>query len=404
MRNYFFPILLLFVLAAQTIFAQQEDKRLTAREFSIPASPVFDLMGVSPSLVSKTSDLKEFKVDWSFKNWKLNPNLAIQAQPVWEILYNRKSLKKYQEASLFMRRLSSLDVSIGTIQSENNDRRIGFSGRMNLYKQRDPLMAKDLYADIDERYKQEHDQLSEQLTQLNSKLDTVSNILEKPALRQQIQAIEDQLNSQNSRRIAEINGKAAVYAKEFWNASFIDVAFGKVFTYQTDSVGSLRKLRLDRNTGLAGWLNFGKGLGEKFLVSGLLRTTWYDEELSFLLEDQDGNQTTQTAVARNTLFSAGFNVRYGGPVFNFFAEFLYERKGILTASEALTKAFEAPNGQEVVAGTVKWGVVFPNNISFGGDWRISRSLVLNFGMRCVYDKNWNFQSFNPVATVSCLMR
>ena len=99
--------------------------RISPKELSIPSSPVFDLMGVTSSQVTRTSDIKDFKVDWSFKSWKLNPNLAIQSQPVWELFYNRKDLSKYQEASRFMRRLSSLDISIGSVQNEDNDRRIG---------------------------------------------------------------------------------------------------------------------------------------------------------------------------------------------------------------------------------------------------------------------------------------
>ena len=79
-------------------FAQEEESksgRLSPKEFAIPPSPVFDLMGVTPSQINRTSDIKDFKVDWSFKSWRLNPNIAIQSQPVWELLYRRKDLKKY---------------------------------------------------------------------------------------------------------------------------------------------------------------------------------------------------------------------------------------------------------------------------------------------------------------------
>src|SRR3982751_1123457 len=90
--------------------------RLSPKEFSIPASPVFDVMGVTPSQINRTSDIKDFKVDWSFKSWRLNPNLAIESQPIWELFYNRKDLSKYQEASGFMRQLASTDLSIGSVQ------------------------------------------------------------------------------------------------------------------------------------------------------------------------------------------------------------------------------------------------------------------------------------------------
>lgn len=398
-----FPGIILLLVSLDT-FSQESDSRIVAREFSIPVSPVFDIMGVSPALVSKSSDIREFKVDWSFKNWRLNPNLAIQAQPLWEIMYNRKTLDRYRAASPFMRRLSSLDVSVGTIQDELGDRRIGFSGKMSLYKQRDPLMAADMYADIDLRYRQEETFYRDSLTYLSRKLDSTSNILERSLLRQQMKAYEDLLGSQKSRRIAEINGRSQIYAQEYWNASYVDVAFSRVLVYQVDSAGAFKKLRQNRNTGFSGWLNFGVGIGKRMMLSGLIRNCWYNEEMSFVLEDENGNQTTSTALARNNVFTAGVNFRYGGPVFNFFAEFFHERKGISTESEALEKSFKVPDGQTVLPNTIRWTNLFPTTISIGGDWRVSRSLVLNFGMRFIYDANWKFSAFNPVASVSCLMR
>ncbi len=58
----------------------------------------------------------------------------------------------------------------------------------------------------------------------------------------------------------------------------------------------------------------------------------------------------------------------------------------------------------MLANTMRWTNFFPTGISMGGDWRVSHSLVLNFRMRFIYDANWKFSAFNPVATVSCLMR
>ena len=128
-------IALLSLSSAPALWAQTEgipSGRITPKELNIPASPIFDLMGVTPSVITRTSDIKDFKVDWSFKSWKLNPNLALQTQPIWELLYNRKSVEKYQNAKPFMRLLSSLDLSMGTVQNEENDRRIGVAVKINL--------------------------------------------------------------------------------------------------------------------------------------------------------------------------------------------------------------------------------------------------------------------------------
>lgn len=400
--------LLIAVMASCFASLAQEEpanKRVSPKEFAIPASPIFDIMGVTPSQVNRTADIKDFKVDWSFKSWRLNPNLALQSQPIWELFYHRKDLTKYQAASNFMRKLASLDLSIGSVQDENEDRRIGFALKANLFRQHDPLMAKELYADISDRYKQEKEDLQATLKQLEQQLDSTTNILEKPGLREQIRSTEEQLLSINSRRNNEITERAKIFTAEHWNASSLDIAFGRVYSYQTDPEGSLKSLRLNRNTAYAGWINGSLGLGKKFLLSGLFRSSWYEEELEFQLRNtQTGEEQTTLAVAENMLFTMGANIRYGGPYFNFFAEFLYEQKGLKTPLEALEKAFGAPAGFEVVGNTVKWDVVQPNTISFGGDWRFNRSVVLNYGMRCIFDKSWTFTRFIPVVSIACMMR
>jgi len=398
-------LVFIFLVSAASAQSDPAAGRVTPKELTIPPSPVFDVMGVTPSQINRTSDIKDFKVDWSFKSWKLNPNLAIQSQPVWELLYNRNDLEKYQSASGFMRRLSSLDFSVGTVQDENNDRRIGFALKMNLYKQKDPLLAKELYADISERYKKERSDLEDQLKALHQKLDTTTNILEKPALRTQIITLEEQLNTQHSRRMGEINSRAKIFVEDNWNASSLDVAFGRVYSYKTDSAGSLKTLRLNRNTGYAGWINGSFGIGKKFLLTALVRNSWYEEELEFTIRNTTtGAESQQKAVAENTLLTTGINLRYGGSIYTFFVEFLYEKKALKTALEALNDAFKAPTNFQVVGSTVKWDVVHPNTLSFGGDWRISRSVILNYGMRCIFSKDWEFKTFTPVATISCMMR
>lgn len=399
---------LVLLPALNTVAQEDENKagRVTPKEFSIPASPVFDMMGVTSSQINRTSDIKDFKVDWSFKSWKLNPNLAIQSQPVWELLYNRKDLSKYQAASRFMRRLASLDVSIGSVQDENNDRRIGFAAKINVLKQKDPLMARELYGGISEKFKTEKEELLTQLKDLQLQLDTTKDVLAKPGIRSQLRATEEQLMTVNSRRNEEINSRAKIFVTENWNASSLDIAFGKVFSYITDSSGSLKSLRLNRSTAWGGWLNGSVGLGKKFLLSGLFRASWYREELNFLIRNTTtSEEIAQSAIADNTLYTMGMNLRYGGSIYTFFIEFLYEKKGLKTPLEALNETFKVPGNEfEVINSTVKWDVVHPNTLAFGGDWRISRSVIINYGMRCVFDDRWKFRTFIPVATIACMMR
>jgi hypothetical protein len=407
-----FQILMLLVFS-HTVFlkavcqnpTEGKPARLSPKEFSIPASPVFDLMNVTPSQINRTSDIKDFKVDWSFKSWKLNPNLALESQPFWEMLYNRKDLSKYQDAPRFMRRLASVDASIGSVQDENNDRRIGYAIKLNLFKQRDPLMAKELYEDIGLKYSKEKHDLDSQLTALTFQLDTTQNVLVKPDIRSQIKSTEEQLTTNNSRRNAEINSRAKIFVDEHWNSSSLDVAFGRVYSYKTDSAGSLKSLRLNRNTGWGGWLNGSLGIGKRFLLSGLFRVNWYQEELEFLIRNRSTQEeSSQKAIADNNLYSTGINLRYGGALYTFFVEFLYEKKGLKTPVQALNEAFKTPKDFDIIPSSVKWDVVHPNTFSLGGDWRISQNVILNYGMRCVFDSRWKMKTFTPVAAISCMMR
>jgi hypothetical protein len=71
---------------------------------------------------------------------------------------------------------------------------------------------------------------------------------------------------------------------------------------------------------------------------------------------------------------------------------------------ALQSVFEAPDGKEIVVSSVKWETVNPYTINLGGDWRISRNVILNYGIRWVMDEKFKTISFTPIASISCMMR
>jgi hypothetical protein len=402
MRCCIFAGLLLISVGS---FSQEAKDKLSPRELTIPTSPLFDLMGQAPSQVARTADIKDFKVDWSFRNWKVSPNLAIEAQPIWELAYNRKGITKYQRATNFQRRLSSLDLSIGTVQTEQTDRRIGWAMKMNLYRQKDPLLLKGVYDDINASFDAEQLQLKEKEKELLKRLDTITRPDLLKTVRDELRQNDQQLASFYSRRNTAIQERAKTYVADNWNAGFVDVAFGKIYTYATDSAGSLGKLRVNRNTGSGVWVNFGFGIGKRGLISALVRTAFYEEELNFTLHDEVNNtDETATAVAANRLYTFGVNLRYGGPIYSFFVEFLREAKSLKTPVDALNDAFTTPNGQVVVNSTVKWDIVQPYALNFGGDWRISRNVILNYGMRLVLNNNFKTTTFIPIANISCMMR
>lgn len=405
------PLLLIFfagTLSAQTaasLLYGDSTRRLSTKELTIPENPVFDLMGVTPAQVTRMSDIKDVKVDWSFKSWKLNPNIAIEGQPVWELFYGSRRLRKYQQAGSFMRMLSSLDVSGGTIQSETGDRRIGVAVKLSLYRQKDPLLMNDYYADVSAAADTERSVVNEEIRLLARQLDTVADVIKKHTIMADLSAARERLVGINAREREEIQQRAKIIISENWNASSVNIAGGKIFTYTTDSAGNLKRLLLNRNTAYGAWVNWGVGIGKKVLLSGLLRTSFYEELLQFNLQNtQTGEVTTTEAVAGNTLFTAGLNLRYGSSIFSFFTEFIYDRKGLRTPPEALAKVFSAPAGTAVVNSSVQWDVVHPYTITFGGDWRMGRNVMLSFGIRSVFSKTFKNTAILPVATVACLMR
>lgn len=398
-------LLFAFLPCAQRISGQEQNEKIIPRELSIPPSPLFDLMGSTPSIVAKPATIRDFKVDWSFRSWRINPNLAIESQPVWEIFYNKKNLEKYRDASPLGRILSTTSLSMGTIVNDVNDRRIGGAVKINLYRQKDPLLDVDSYVAIEKQFDEEYPLLVEREKMLLRQLDTVKSSLEKTQLQQQLKENDVQLGSFYSRRNQAIQQKAKEIMSENWNASYLDIAWGKVKTFQTDSTSSLKRIRLNRNTCDGLWLNFGLGIRKRGMITGLLRSTFYEEEVNFVLRDTGTSEISNlAAVANNRIFSAGINFRYGGPVYNFFLEFLYESKSIETATGIIDKSFRPEAGKEIVESSLKWEELNPYALSLGGDWRVSRNVILSFGMRLVIDKDFKTRQIIPNATIGCMMR
>ncbi len=397
---------------SQKVFAQddpplnQVPEKIKPKELNVASSAIFDFMGVSPAQISKTSDVKDLKVDWSFNSWKLNPNLAVQGQPVWEMFYNRKDLSRYREASYVMRTLASTDLSLGTVQNESNDRRIGGAIKINLFKKYDAIRDVAFYKDIEDRYKEEFYQLSIQMDDAKSAYDTITDPLQKMLARQKITTLETTAMQMVQMQKTEIVERGRQYSTEKWNNTFFDVAGGKIMTYATDSVGTLKSVKLNRESGWGLWANGGVGVGSKLLFSGLFRTFFYDEQLTFTLRDlTTGEELKESTIVSTKLYTYGINVRYGNPIVNFFTEFFIEEREFDNVQSAFESTeISQDENLELEKSTLKWSGVSPYSWAVGGEWRASRNLMINFGMRMEYDKNFKRTTFQPIAAISCLMR
>lgn len=367
-----FSILIMFCLLKLTVIAQlgSSSDIPVPTEFSIPVSPAFDLLGVNNALVARPGNIRDFKVDWAFKSWRLKPNLALQAQPVWEIFYNKAKLDKYRKASSLMRTLSTLDISAGTIEDQSLARRLSFAVKLTLYKGKDALLDAGIFNESEKEYLGQRSQIENQILSLKLDLKTLKD-------KDSIQAIKDEIESKESQMdfldVKQKNSNmeiASSFAKRNWNTSFLDVAYGKMYTYNNDT---LSKLAL-KGSGYALWINGSYGIGKKILLSGVLRMSVIDN---------------QALGEKSMLFGSGVNFRYGSPKFNFFAEVMY------TQSKQ-DFSFEDETQNIVAANTL--------STSYGGDWRLSRNVTLTYGVRVDYDRKLKFQTIAPVAGIACMMR
>jgi hypothetical protein len=341
-------------------------------EFSIPTSPAFDLLAVNPSQISRPNNIRDFKVDWSFRSWRLKPNIAIQAQPVWEAVYNRPDLSRYRKASPLMKTLSTLDVSAGTIEDDVQNRRASLAVKMNLYRQHDPLRDMKLFVGIDTAFAKRSDAQHAELQRLkHQRRQPGIDLLQKTALSVKIDSMRQLIDIDAKAQKERIQAVANTYVASYWNAAHLDVAWGKVFSYQNASLDSLSL----RGRATAIWVNGSVGVGKKILLTGVVK---------YLMQERIDSLNTQ-----GNLFTGGVGVRYGTPKFNFFTEVLY-------ASADAPQGLAAP-GLNLIQ-------VERLSVTYGGDWRINHNVLLSYGVRVDYAIGFKFKNILPVAGVSCMMR
>lgn len=369
-------ILLLFSLGLIVANHAQTDAPALARasEFTIPVSPAFDLLAVNPSQILRPNNIREFKVDWSFRSWRLKPNLAIQAQPIWEIFYNRADLRPYQRSSSFLKTLSTLDFSAGTIEDDAQSRRVALAAKINLYRERDPLSDIEVFT-VDTTFNRLQASRMSMLVDLQMKRNRADiNMRDRLRYEQQMDSIQQEYNNLDKLQKDNIQNLALRYLRSNWNASHVDVAFGQIFSYNNPQLDSL----VLQGQATAFWVSASKGIGRKVLLTGLFKYIMQERRNDPLAINASGN-----------IVSMGMGVRYGGSKFNFFADLLYSQG----------------NAQFVLNDPgLNLTQLSALSISYGGDWRLSRNVMLSYGVRTDYTKQMQFKNIIPVANLACMMR
>ncbi len=351
-------------------------------EFAIPSAPAFTLLGATPEMVTRPGTVQDFKVDWRIKNYNLAPDLALEMQPFWALYYDRKGLEEYRNATPFMKTLSTLSLSIGTAKNDNINH-FAYAFKINLFRQKDPVSDPVLLTEMAQELAEQQGPLKEYLKDLRAQLDTVSSKEERLMLREEIFNTRGEMASLQQAQKARLIEVQANYMAENWNSSGLDLAFGRVYTYANE----LDTLNI-QNTGYAVWLNGALKAGHRGLVGGIFR-------IKKVGENQD--------------FMTGVSYRFGGARFSFYGELAYESLRNFSASGfSDDELFASKYIKDLDNGWVMFNEPIESitrlTLTYGGDFRLSNGILLNFALRTKLDEKIKFKTLIPVANVTCLMR
>jgi hypothetical protein len=303
-------------------------------------------------------------------------------QPFWAFYYDRKGLDEYRKATPFMRTLSTLSLSFGIAKNDNVNHS-AYAIKLNLFREKDPVSDPILLNQMAEELAEQQGPLKEYLRDLRAQLDTVSSREERMTLRDEIFNTRGQMASLQKGQKAQLIEVQARYMAENWNSSGLDIAFGRVYTYAND----LDTLNI-QNAGYALWLNGGVRSGHRGLLGGIFRLK---------------------KVGLNQDFMTGISYRFGGARFSFYSEFVYESlKNFSVSGFSDDELFASKYVRDLDNGWLQFNEPIESltrlTLTYGGDFRLSNGILLNFALRTKLDERIKFKTLIPVANVTCLMR
>ena len=382
-------IVLFMVVLHITIGARGQNQvfnELRDTEMSIPSAPAFALLGVNPEMVMRPSDLRSFKVDWRIKNYNLAPDLALEAQPLWHFYFKKKSFNDYLSSGSVIKKMSNMSVSCGTAKIDGINH-ASYSIKLNLYKKNDPLYDKDLIAQLENEHQAQNVMLSNQLDSLISLRYNTTNPKRKDEIEIEMDKVRYEQKTLNETSKLKYREVIEQYNGTHWNRTMLDGAFGAVYTYDNAGLDSLKVKR----AGLALWLNGCLKMGDNGLLSSIIRYTKISDSSNKML---------------------GISYRYGSQKYNFYAELIYESLGNYFDPDQ-----EQPFDNDEYLSTkyiedLGSGWFNFNNdntktqytMAYGGDFRISKNILLNFALRTQFTSDIKLTRLLPVANIVCLMK
>lgn len=351
----------------------------------IPSAPAFSMLGVNPETVMRPSNIKSFKVDWRIKNYVLAPDLALEAQPLWHIYYKYRPAEDILDSPWFVKKITTLNTSVATAKIDGINH-AAYALKLNIYEHKEKNLDAEEINRIKLKYKEETKKLKSDLdTLIQLRLGT-TDPEEKYRYEMLIDQINENIKDISGRTKKEIMNILEVASSYIWNKTMLDAAFGQVFTYDNAIADSLTI----RQAGWSLWVNGSLRLGQSSLLSGLIRYNRVFQKGNMLL---------------------GISYRLGTHKYNFFGEAAMERRsnffdGTNPLPFTVTE-YMAPKHSEDLGNA--W-LDFNNSISrniyvlaVGGDFKLNKSILLNFALRMVLNDQVQVNRFLPVANVVCLM-
>ena len=378
-----YAVLMLFTITLFNLSAQNDNYGMPKlNPMAIPSSPAFSLLGVNPEIVTRPSDVKEFKVDWRIKNYKLAPDLALEAQPLWWLYFRTKSPSEYTRMNPIARVLSTTSISLATAKIDNANH-LSYAAKINVYKENDPYLNSAMI----NAKEQEINVLS---YPINKAIDSLKLKRSKALFQDTVDMIDNEIKSLTFEKeiirrtkMEEFQAESAEFIHQNWNMDMVDVAFGRVFKYDNAALDSLN---FDR-AGYGIWINGAKGIGRNGLLSGIIR---------------------YNRIGQNNNYMLGASYRYGSQKYNFFAEFVLHRtSNNVENGFDEEEQFASLRSADLGTGWYKFEdggePINYMTMAYGGDFRLNRSILLNFALRTDLTGKLSFKRFLPIANIVCLM-
>lgn len=361
--------LLMLVGAVSAAHAQDPADRIArATEVSIPSSPALVLLGGDPATVVRPGFAEQYKLDLLVRDEGLAPDLALALRPVWTFLFQDVSASRYRTMSPITRALSTLTVSIGTTQDEDL-RRMAWSVSLSPIRT-DPLLDLDFVQGISALLDVSDDQLRSaqqmanaeiaarrQLAQIaaNAQLTAEQRMLQAAEVAARLENQRAQFRADSAAIEAAITEDVKAYVADWrqrnWNRTAVDLGVGRLYEVTGSDLDEV-----DATTaGFGAWASAASGFGtDRFLFSALGR----------IVDLDDGTQT-----------ALGGNVRYGSARFDAFIEYIFREQG---------------------------GSDF-HEMAYGGALRLDDSRSVEFGLRTIYDPDFDLRGYVPVIKLNWLI-